>query len=285
MYSQLMKKSPAYPAQADEYLNDVIQLADERYPAIVSILIFGSVAKGGFLQSISDVDLIVVLADEAPQHLKTIISDDLAALELKHGLRKQSKSTFEKLYRAVDRMASQFKSYFVCYRRDLLSGKAAAVFDVNPLIESLILSTHIGFAGIVKSSKVIWGEDFRHQIDIPALTKAHLVKNCAAFLLLNAFALLGYPFLPNATAYSMSALKWMVHSCYFCYALESVTLEDEINFFRTKLIEHKPFSELLSLRRENRPSFAFIMRCFGILFQLHFLTARENEFPITVELT
>jgi hypothetical protein len=158
------------------------------------------------------------------------------------------------------------------------------VFDVNPLVESLILSTHIGFASIVKSSTVIWGEDFRRQIHIPALTKAHLVKNCAAFLSLNACALLGYPFLPNATAYSMSALKWMLHSCYFCYALESATIEDEIDFFHTKLGEHGPLSELLSLRREHRPSFAFIRRCFGTLIQLYFLTARENEFPITVEL-
>jgi len=280
-----MKKSPAYPAQADEYLSDVIQLADARHPAIVSILIFGSVAKGGFLQSISDVDLIVVLADEAPQHMKRVISYDLAALELKHGLRKQSNSKLERLYTTVDRMASQFKSYFVCYKRDLLSGNTAAVFDVNPLIESLVLSVEIGFASIVKSSAVIWGEDFRHQIRIPALTKAHLVKNCAAFVSLNACALLVYPFLPNATTYSMSALKWMLHTCYFCYALESASIEHEIDFFSTKLGEHKLFSELLSLRREPRPSFAFIKRCFGTLIQLYFSTAREIEFPITVELT
>jgi len=62
-------------------------------------------------------------------------------------------------------------------------------------------------------------------------------------------------------------------------------IEDEIDFFRTELGEHGPFSELLSLRREHQPSFAFIRRCFGTLIQLYFLTARENEFPITVELT
>src|SRR5687768_2019172 len=125
MYSQPRKKSPAYPPQADEYLNDVVQLADERHPAIVSILIFGSVVKGEFSQSISDVDLMVVLADEASQQMKHNISDGFAALELKHGLRKQSNSTLERLYGGVDRMASQFKSYFVCYKRDLLSGNTA----------------------------------------------------------------------------------------------------------------------------------------------------------------
>lgn len=284
MYSQRMKKSPAYPAQADEYLNDVIQLADERRPAVVSILIFGSFAKGGFLQCVSDVDLIIVLADEVPKQIKRGISGDLAALELKHRLRKQPHSKLERLYKEVDRMASQFKSYFVCYKGDLLSGNTGAVFGVNPLVEFLILSTHIGFASIVKSSAVIWGEDFRYQIHIPTVTKAHLVKNCAALLLLNACALLGYPFLPNATAYSMSALKWMLHTCHFCYALESATIEEEIDFFRTKLGEHYLFSELLSLRREPRPSFAFIRGCFSTVVQLYVVTARDNEFPFTVEL-
>jgi predicted nucleotidyltransferase len=285
MYSQRMKKSPAYPARTADYIHEVIQLAHARCPAIVNISIFGSVAKGGFSQTVSDVDLIVVLADEAPQQMKRIISDDLAALELKHGLRTHPNSKLERVYTTVDRIASQFKSYFVCYKRDLLSGNTAAVFDVNPLIGSLVLSTHIGFAGIVKSSKVIWGEDFRYQIHIPALTKAHLVKNCAAFLLLNACALMGYPFLPNATRYSMSALKWMLHTCYFCYTLESATIEEEIDFFRTKLGERKPFSELLSLRQEYRSSFAFIRRCFSALSRLYVVTARDNEFPITVELT
>ncbi len=280
MYSQLTKKS-----HADDYLNDVIQLADERYPAIGSILIFGSAAKGNFLRGVSDIDLLIVLADNTAQQTKRIISDDLAALELKHRLRRPPDSRLERLYTKVDRMASQFKSYFVCYRRDLLSGNTAAVFDVNPLIESLILSTHIGFASIVKSSTVMWGEDFRRQIHIPALTKAHLMKNWVAFLLLNAFAFVGYPFLPNATLYSMSALKWMLHSCYFCYILESATIEEEIEFFRTKLGEHKTFSELQSLRREKRPSLAFIRGCFGTLIQLYFATARDNEFPITLELT
>jgi predicted nucleotidyltransferase len=278
-----MKKPDELPVKVRDYVDAVIQFAEARSPDIVSVSAFGSVAKGGFSQSVSDVDLIVALADRVPQKIKRIVSSELAALELKHRLRDRPQTTREFVYSKFDRMAGQFKSYFVCYKGDLLSGNTAAVFEVNPLAESLLLSTHIGFANIVTSAKVVWGEDFLHKIHIPALTKGHLAKNCASFLLLNACALLGYPVLPNATKYSMSVLKWMLHNCYFCYTLKSATVEEEIDFFRTKLGECKVFSELLSLRQKYQSSCGFMKGCFRMLIQLYVVTVSENQFPITVE--
>jgi len=265
-----------------DYIDAVIQLAEIRSSEIVSVSTFGSVAKNGFSQSVSDVDLIVALADEVPQKTKRMISGELAALELKHQLRKPPGSKREAVYMVIDDAAGQFKSHFVCYKRDLLSGNTAAVFEVNPLAESLLISPHIAFANIVTSANVIWGEDFLNKIHIPTLSKGHLAKNCASFLLLNACALLGYPILPNATKYSMSVLKWMLHGCYFCYTLKSATVEEEIDFFRTKIGASKVFSELLSLRLEYQPSLGFIMGCFRVLIQLYLVAVRENRFPIIV---
>lgn len=278
-----MKKPDELPVKVRDYVDDVIQFAETRSSEIVSVSTFGSVAKNGFSQSVSDVDLIVALADEVPRKTKRMISGELAALELKHKLRKHPSSKREAVYMVIDDAAGQFKSHFVCYKRDLLSGNTAAVFEVNPLAESLLLSTHIAFANIVTSAKVISGEDFLHKIHIPTLSKGHLAKNCASFLLLNACALLGYPILPNATKYSMSVLKWMLHGCYFCYTLKSATVEEEIDFFRTKTGAGKVFSELLSLRREYQPSLRFITGCFEMLVQLYIVTVRENKFPITVK--
>lgn len=270
------------PFRIRDYLDDVIQFAETRTSEIVSISTFGSVDKNGFSQSVSDVDLIIALADDVPRKTRRMICAELAALELKHKLHKPPGSKREAVYMVIDDAAGQFKSHFVCYKRDLLSGSTAAVFEVNPLAESLLLSTHIPFANIVTSAKVIWGEDFLHKIHIPTLSKAHLAKNCASFLLLNACGLLGYPFLPNATKYSMSVLKWMLHGCYFCYTLKSATVEEEIDFFCTKTGAGKVFLQLLSLRREYQPSLRFITGCFKTLVQLYRVTVRENKFPITV---
>lgn len=277
-----MNKALELPVKVRDYLDEVIRLAGERSPDVVSVSVFGSVAKGGFSQSASDVDLIVALADGVPQKTKMMISNELATLELKHRLREPLKSKRELAYSKFDRMAAQFKSHFVCYKRDLLAGDSAAFAGVNPLAQSLLLSTEIGFAAIVTSARTIWGDDVLHQARIPVLTKAHLLKSYAGFLLLNTFALLGYPVLPNATKYSMSALKWMLHSCYFCYTLESATLEKEVDFFRDKFGEDKAFVELMSLRREYRPSLIFIKNCFRAVLRLYVVTGRENTFPITV---
>ncbi len=284
VYSERMKNSDVLPVKARDYIDDVIRFVETRKPEIISVLTFGSVTKDGFSQLISDVDLIVALADEVPRKTKQMISRELSALEVKHKLRKRPASKRDTVYMAFDEAAGQFLSHFVCYRRDLISGNTAAVFEVNPLAESLLISSNIAFANIVTSANVVWGEDFLHRIHIPALSKVDLAKNCASFLLLNAFALLGYPILPSATKYSMSVLKWMLHGCYFCYTLKAATVEEEIDFFQTKLGTGKVFSELLSLRREYQPSFGFVIGCFSMLVQLYVVTVKENKFPITVTL-
>jgi predicted nucleotidyltransferase len=277
-----MKEPDELPVKVRDYVDDVIQFAEARSSEIVSVATFGSVDRNGFSQSVSDVDLIVALADGVPRKTQQMICGELVALEVRHELRKPPGTKREAVYMGIDDAAGQFKSHFVCYKRDLLSGRTAAVFEVNPLAESLLLSTHIAFANIVTSAKVIWGEDFLPKIHIPTLSKAHLAKNCATFLLLNACGLLGYPILPNATKYSMSVLKWMLHGCYFCYTLKSATVEEEIDFFRTKTGAGEVFLQLVSLRREYQPSLRFITGCFKTLVQLYRVTVRENKFPITV---
>jgi len=277
-----MKTPVDFPNKVRDYIDEVLKIANERSPDIVSISVFGSAAKGGFSPSVSDVDLIVALADEVPQKAKGLISRDLADLELKHRLREYPKSKTESVYSYIDRMAGQFKSHFVCYERDLLSGNSAAVFGWHPLAEAFF-STRIGFANIVTSAKTIWGEDLLKQARVAPIRKWHLTNNCLSFLSLNAIAFLMFSVLPNATKYSMSVLKWMVHNCHFCYTLKAATIEEGVKFFHTKLENNEALAELLSLRREYRPSLNFVKECFGVLVDLFVVTARECKFPIKIE--
>ncbi len=142
-------------------------------------MIFGSVAKGGF-SPVSDVDLLVVLADE-PWKEKKRLEHDLAALELEHKLRERPKSKRELILTVVDRVACQFKSQFVCYKRDFISGNSAAVFGINPVLESLLLTTRIAFANVVMSARTAWGEELLSQVRVPLLRKGHLAKTVSDF--------------------------------------------------------------------------------------------------------
>ena len=277
-----MKKPVDLPVKVRVYVDEVLKIANERSLEIVSISLFGSVAKGGFSQSVSDVDLIVALADKVPPKAKELISSDLTELELKHRLRERPKSKTEFVYSQIDRMAGQFKSHFVCYERDLLSGNSSAVFGWHPFAEP-IFSTRIGFANIVTSAKTIWGKDLLKQAHVQPIRKWHLTNNCLSFLSLNALAFLAFPILPNATKYSMSVLKWMIHNCHFCYTLKAATIEEGVEFFRNKLEHDRALLELLSLRQEYRPSLKFVKDCFRMLVHLYAVTARENRFPIKIE--
>ena len=277
-----MQKIVDVQGRARDYVDEVIELAAGRDDGVASVVVFGSVVKGRFTPGTSDVDVIVVLADDALRGRRKELDGRLAALELKHGLRERLRSKAEVVYQMVDRMCGLFLSHFVCYKRDLLAGNSARAFGVNPLADLTLLSTRIGFAGIVTSAKTVWGEDLLIEVRIPPITRWHLLMNCLAYLSLNALALFTFPVLPNATRYAMMALKGALHGCYFCYNLKSATIELEVDFFTEKLGGPTTLAALLSLRQVYRSDFRFVGRCFSTITRLYTMTAGENRFPIHV---
>lgn len=74
--SPLGKTFAKLPASIRDYLDAVFELADQEACEIVSIMIFGSAAKGGFTP-VSDVDLLIVLADEVPWKEKVRLKHEL----------------------------------------------------------------------------------------------------------------------------------------------------------------------------------------------------------------
>ncbi len=73
------------PQRASGYIGDILRVADQERNDIVSVIVFGSVLQGPF-SALSDVDLIVVLADGVPRRFRKQMDDELAVLELSHGL-------------------------------------------------------------------------------------------------------------------------------------------------------------------------------------------------------
>lgn len=267
------------PAQVAGYLDDVGRLADGQVHPIVSVLVFGSVAVGGFSGS-SDVDLVVVLADGAPREAIQAAGRELAALETRHGLR-EPEASVTWAQSVCDRRLGGLKSVTVCYRRDLLSGDVAAVFGLNRPAALLFGSTYrFCLAAIATSARTVWGEDCARDVPVPPITRRTLLENHLLHLVRNACTLVGYAALPNATRYSRSILEGFVHDCHFVYTSTFTTIEEEVEFFRAKLGEPTVLAQLLSLRSEHRRSLVFTLRCFPALFRLHAVTRRENSFPV-----
>src|SRR6266511_3677035 len=74
------------PLRVQTYLHAVVQTCAQIGYSLVSVVLFGSVTKGGF-SSVSDVDLIIVLADDTTQDDKRRLREEIARLETIHGFR------------------------------------------------------------------------------------------------------------------------------------------------------------------------------------------------------
>ena len=59
---------------------------------LVSLILFGSAASGGFSKASSDVDLVIVVPDHATLESKRRLRADVVRLEIAHGLRQAQRS-------------------------------------------------------------------------------------------------------------------------------------------------------------------------------------------------
>jgi predicted nucleotidyltransferase len=265
------------PARVQTYLDALVQTCAQDGPLLVSVVLFGSAAKGGFSGEVSDVDLIIVLSDDASRSQRRQLADDVARLEALHGLRPATTHSAGSLRALMDRVMAHGFSCFVCTRGDVISGDVGRVLDLRPL-ETLFVD-RIVFASIVASAVTVWGEDLLPRVAVPSIRRLDVFKALFGFFGQVVASAVTFPALPDATKYAMGTLKHSLHSCFFCYHARTAALEEEVDFFQRRLGPSQTLVELLALRRTYRPSFAFVIQCLPTLVRLHVRTARDNRFP------
>ena len=271
------------PVRVQTYLDALVQTCAQDQAALVSVVLFGSAAKGGFSGDVSDVDLIIVVSDAAPRTQRRRLAEDVGRLEALHGLRPATTHSPGRLRTFIERVMSHGFSCFVCTRSDLISGDVARVLGVQPLEAPFV--DRIVFASIVASAVTVWGEDLLPQVVVPSVRRLDVFKALLTFsnqVLLSAVA---FPALPDATKYAMGALKHSLHSCFFCYHQRTAAVAEEVDFFQRQMGPSQTLVELLALRRKDRRSFAFVIRCLPAIVRLHVRTARDNRFPSSKEMT
>jgi predicted nucleotidyltransferase len=83
--------SSELPPRLEAYLAAVRQMCAEEANRIVSLILFGSAATGGFSGETSDVDLILIVQDGASQQLRRQIGERVISLETVYGLREPAR--------------------------------------------------------------------------------------------------------------------------------------------------------------------------------------------------
>src|SRR5437870_3687826 len=157
------------PVRVRTYVEALVQTcAQDRVP-LVSVVLFGSAAKGGFSGDVSDVDLILVVADDTSRVDRRRLGEGVARLEAVHGLGPAMTDAPGRLQARIERAVGHGFSCFVCTRGDLISGDVARVLDLRPLETPFV--DRIVFASIVASAVTVWGENLMPQVPVPSVRR------------------------------------------------------------------------------------------------------------------
>ena len=267
---------PPIPARVQAYLEALVRTCGGSGRALVSIVLFGSLATGGFSAKASDVDLILIVSDGTSEEDRRRLREAVECVEALHGFR-ENDGPQSSLEAFVEKVTANVRSFFICTRSDLLSGRVERILDLRP--SQALFVDRVVIPSIVTSAVTVWGEDLLSQIPMLPIRRFDVFK---AFFGFSSQALLSvavFPLLPGATRYAMGTLKRSVHNCYFCYHGRRASLEEEVNFFQRQLGPFSTLAHLLALRGEYRRSFAFVIGCVPTLVRLHLRTAFDNRFP------
>lgn len=270
---------PLHP-RVRAYLDAVVRTCADGETGLVSVILFGSAATGGFSGTVSDVDLILVLPTGATADDRRRLRDAVVRIEILHGMREPAAGSRGKLESLMDRITGNERSFFVCTRQDLLSGSVARILDLRPA--QAIFVDRVVIPSIVASAVTVWGEELLPRIPLPPIRRLDVFKAFFGLFCQVLTSAAWFPVLPGATRYAMGGLKRSVHNCFFCYHGRPAVLDEEIDFFQQRLGPSRALAELLSLRRAYRESFGFVVRCLPAIARLHLRTALENRFPRSV---
>jgi len=273
---------PPLAPQVQTYRAEVVRTCETVEPLVLSIVLFGSDATGSYSAAVSDVDLLFVVRETASGEERS----RLCAISLPQ---KHSKALPNVLCDRpgllecfADRATANERTFLVCTRADLLSGDPARILAISRAQARFVDRGAI--PSTFASGAVLWGDDLLPAGHLPPIRRLDVAK---AFFSLFSQVLLSaaaYPLLPSATKYAMDAMKRSVHNCYFCYEGRAAPLIEEVRFFDQQQGPGFGRRQLMMLRQQYRPCFAFVLTALPAIARQHWRTATDNQFPRTVRL-
>lgn len=220
-------------------LTDIVKHYGTPTGPLVSLVLFGSASTGGYTGSISDVDLLIVLADDADVSTRQQVYRGVAELEGRHGQAKARVRPRWFLSRALaafaDRVTANVRAFFVCTRADLRSGEPARILGI-PRAQACFVD-RIAIPSIVASGVTVWGEQLLAAVPLPPIRRFDVGKAvCRAV----------WPGVGDRGRVPAGARR-----------------------------AESGAGTAPRVRRAYRPSYSFVIRCLPALVRLHWRTARH----------
>ncbi len=256
------------PFQID-FLNEVIEGAQRiTNDRLISLMLFGSVIKGGAVKGVSDFDMVLVMDDGIPPEKIEELRFHLSSVCYSHGVADSSSMDFDGIPKFVMRETGMFVSHIICKESDFLSLSFSRIFDTNPLLSRLIVPSTLVIGSVFKESRTVFGKEFFPQLAISRPKKHDILKSMLMNELLVLLSLF-YGFKYNSTKLAMEATKWSVYNASYFLTEESRSLAESLDFLAGKGLRLRQLGRLLELRQEYRRNLRFAVSAIAIVARLH----------------
>ncbi len=236
------------------YIKSVKTELERSKSEITSLILFGSLVNEQNKQLAStDVDILVIVSDSCSKFDFKKIKRSLIQLENKFFSRfRKNGSAFFNV--GLERATGMFMNIFICRYTDFKKRNFAKVFNVNPIIGTLLAPKNSVWISLLKRHKIIYGRSvFQDWLTLPRISSRDLIKSFVMNSLLALGALVLFPIYKQVIKFSMEAMKWSLFTWSNFNNLPSIPLKRIIVIFirDSSLIERRAIHDFM-LYRDNR---------------------------------
>lgn len=253
-----------------------------------SVVLFGSAARGQFSEGVSDVDLILVVSDDTPNHVVRKLDTELERFEENQGPMKH-RSHFLKVFAYKTAL---FKSHFVVREGALRSLDTRRLFNQAggsslPLGRLLffLAPADLVLWNVLRSAAVVHGENVISSLRLPAPTYSAIVHSFLVSFALSLFGALTSVLFADGTMFSLESLKWFLLDLQSYHNNQPLGVLDAVGF--AEALHPSPIlSQFTNLRQHYAGSVSFSLLCPAYLILLFLRNSlKVGHSPQTATLT
>ncbi|MEM2109531.1 MAG: nucleotidyltransferase domain-containing protein, partial [Candidatus Odinarchaeota archaeon] len=234
----------------------------------VSIILFGSAVKGGVMNQLSDIDVLIIVDGSVNARQRKSITAAMTGVQ-NFFFNSGFSGFIDRLLYFFETGTGMFKSFFICSEKDLLSACFPRIFNVNRFLSRLLVPERLVLNSVFSNYKIVYGKEYdlknlKKPLDFFQIVKSF--KLCSllylVFTIVNCFK--------RVWRYLYEAVKWSLINCYFYITGRSVKAKDTIPFFK-KILRTVFLDDLAAY---NNSKFNFTVKnyykYFNSIFKLHF---------------
>ncbi len=257
----------------EKYLKLILKIFKNRLGLTPnSIILFGSAAKGGLTSRISDVDFLIVLDDRVASSAIRAAVSFMFTLQ-KYFFKSDDSSSLSRLLYFFEAGTGMFKSFFICFERDLLSTCFHRIFDVNRFLSWFMVPSKLVLNSIFSHSRVVYGKNYDFKNFIRETTFFQIVKSFILCSFLYLFFIIVNCFKP-VRRYLYESVKWSLLNCHFYLTGRSVKVKDTVSFFK-KILDNPVLEKIASYNIDLSDfNVKDYFKLFNLIFNLHFKAPR-----------